>query len=411
MGRMPHRLQAAADGRVVAVDGRDVAAWCGAAGPPDPGDQAWGERATAYVAAHPRAASAGVAPGQRLALLRRLAAGPASLGELLATLRTAVGWVGADDLENRLRDLRGGDRRAGEAHTGLPLRREGDRVWLAEPFPLLDEDDRRALGFTKAMIGQLDVPLAASASATLEHLLPGVAPGAGVRSPQRYQARAEDFARFEAAREERRAVQVRYFSLNSGRVGTYRLVPVEYVTVGATVKAICVQVGDEGRRVEDLDRQFALDRLLAVAVVDGQPATPAADLALRRSAIVLEMSEVLYEVLRQRDVFGLGTVEGTPLGYEGAWRVEGTFPMALSWDVMEQLCAWSGQVQVREPLWLVNAVLRRLRAGLAVMEEGGAFTLVTPEPGRAFASHEEAVRAEEPLPPPSGPRKLSPPGR
>jgi hypothetical protein len=404
-----HRLQARTpDGRGVAVDGRDVAQvvglpWTAAAAH----DPAWAERADRYVAEHPRTGSSGIGPAQRLALLRRLAAGPASTAELLAALRR-LGWVGASDLENRLRDLRATGRRAGAVRTGLSVVSDGDRHRFAEPFPALAEPDLRALGFAKAMVDQLHGPLPAAASAALEHLVPGLAAGRGPGAGATYRARARDFERFEEARVRRRAVQIRYFSLNSGAERSYLLVPVEYVTLGATVKAICVQVGPDGRRVEDDERQFAMDRLLAVEVLADQPTTPPRDLRMRRTELVLDVSAALYEILRQRDIFGLGEATGEDLGYDDTWRVRGRFPHALAWDVMEQLCAWSGQVQVREPLWLVNAVVRRLRAGLRVMEQGAAFELVKPEPDRVFADHGEAVTVDEPLPARSGPRKLAP---
>jgi hypothetical protein len=397
------------DGGEVTVDARDVGTWAGVRWTADGDAGTWSARAAGYVAAHPRAASQGIAAAQRLLVLRRLAAGPASALELLATLRGA-GWVGAADLENRLRDLRAADSRAGAAQRGVAVVAVDGRYRLAEPFPLLDDADRRALGFAKAIVGGLNGPLAGAAAAALDHLLPGVAAGRGRRARPPHRARAQDFERFEQARVDRRAVRVRYFSLNSGREWTYLLVPVEYVTLGATLKAICVGVGADGARAEVRERQFAMDRVLAVERAPDQPATPPRDLRLARSPLVMDVTAALYEVLQQRDVFGLGEAEhAEPLGYDDVWRVRGTFPMALAWDVMEQLCAWSGQVQVREPLWLVNAVVRRLTAGLRVMEEGAGFVLVKPEPERAFADHGEAVRALDPLPPPSGPRKLPPP--
>ena len=407
---MGHRIPVPLESRTVQVDGRDVATWSGTGRPPDARDQGWTERTTAYVEAHPRAASAGIAGAQRLAILRRLAAGPATTVQLLAAMR-AVGWVGANDLDNRLRDLRAADSRSGAALVGLDVRIEEGQYRLGEPFPTLSEADRRALGFAKAMVAQLDGPLAAGASAALEHLLPGVAAGRAPRGASAYRARAVDYQRFEAARQDRRAVRVRYFSLNSGREGHYLLVPVEYVTLGATVKAICVRVDEHGKRVEQLDRQFAMDRLLEVELIDGQPRTPKGDLRLRRSPIVLELTDALYNVSRQRDLFGLGGAEGKQNDYDDSWRVRGRFPTALSWDVMEQLCAWSGQVQVHEPLWLVNAVVRRLRAGLRVMDVGEPFELVKPEMDRTFTSLGEAVTVDEPLPESTGPKKLAPPSR
>jgi hypothetical protein len=408
---MGHRLRAhSPTGEAVAVDARDVAAWHGSTWTPESDPDDWAEVADAYVAAHPRSASQGVGAGQRLVLLRRLAAGPASTAELLAALRR-VGWVGASDLENRLRDVRARDARAGGGQVGLDVVAEEGQHRLVEPFPLLDDADRRALGFAKAMVGGLDGPLAGAAAASLDHLLPGVAAGRGQRAHPQYRARPQDYERFEEARVERRGVRVRYFSLNSGRTWTYLLVPVEYVTLGSTLKAICVAVDGDGRRTEDRERQFAMDRLLGVERVEGQPRTRPRDLRLERSELVMDVTAALFAVLRQRNVFGLGDPrEAVELGYEDTWRVRGEFPQALAWDVMEQLCAWAGQVQVREPLWLVNAVVRRLAAGLRVMEEGASFELVKPEPERVFADHGEAVRTRAPLPEPTGPRKIAPPG-
>src|SRR3712207_7984412 len=36
--------------------------------------------------------------------------------------------------------------------------------------------------------------------------------------------------------------------------------------------------------------------------------------------------------------------------HDDSWTVRGSFPVALAWDVMEQLCAWAGSSQVHEPL-------------------------------------------------------------
>lgn len=98
---MGHRLPASHGSETVYVDGRDVAAWSGTGLRPDARDHAWAEGAAAYVDANPRAASEGIAGAQRLAILRRLAAGPATTVQLLAAMRT-VGWVGANDLDMAL---------------------------------------------------------------------------------------------------------------------------------------------------------------------------------------------------------------------------------------------------------------------------------------------------------------------
>lgn len=409
-GLVAHRIRVEIGGRTVAVDGRDVRAWAGLSAPPDADDPQWVRQAEAYLEAHPRPAEdtqAGIAAAQRLALLRRLAAGPATRGELLEAMRGA-GWVAGDDLENRLRDLRASDRRAGNPRAGLQVCAQGERYWLAEPFPLLAEADRHALGFAKAMIDRLASPLAASASRALERLVPGLAAAPGARATAVWRAKERDYERFEAALREGRAVRVRYFSLNSGRERTYQLVPVEYVAVGANVKAVCVEVDEFGRRAGD-DKQFALDRLLAVEELPGRPATPPEDLQLARSNIELVVTDGLYQVMRERNVFGIADERAVQSEYDDSWRVAGSFPVALAWDVMEQLCAWSGSVQVHRPLWLVNAVVRRLRAGLRVMEQGAEFELVKPEPARAFSTQGDAVVSETAVPAPDAPRKLLPP--
>ena len=382
------------------VDGRDVADWAGRAWT-GAIDENWVELGERYVRAHPRAPG-GVAEAQRLAMVRRLAAGPAGRSELLSTMRSA-GYVGAADFENRMRDLRAADSRAA-GRSGLDVQSDGVTWWLPEPFALLGDADRRALGFARAMVGRLDGPLATRAMVAMDRMLPGVSSAAG-HAAAGYAAAPADFERFHVALEEHTPVRVRYFSLNSGRERTYNLVPLEYVAVGATVKAVCIEVTAAGQPV--MERQFAMDRVRAVETLEGWPRPPADALQPRRSELVLEVTEELYQVMRDRNLFGAGDAVAEELE-AGVWRVTGSFPVALAWDVMEQLCAWAGNAQVWRPYWLVNAVVRRLSAGLRVMQEGGAFELVKPEVERSFADHREAVASEHALPPPSGPRKLEP---
>ena len=394
---MGHRLETSG----IALDGRDVGAWSGR---PWTGevDAEWVVAGERYIADHPR--SGRTSDAQRLSLLRRLAAGPARRTELLAALRTA-GYVGATDLENRLRELRASDSRAA-GRAGLTIAADGDQVALGESFPALDDPDRRALGFAKVMVGRLDGPIAQRASVALDRLLPDVAHAAtGGVVP--YPASPADLERFHAALEARRPVRIRYYSLNRGAEGTYSVVPVEYVTVGTTVKAMCVDTDSSG--TAGVERQFALDRLTQVEDLPDWRAPRPSALRLKRAAIVLHVTDPLYRVMRDRNLFGIATdVAATQDEHDDSWRVTGSFPVALAWDVMEQLCAWAGSAQVWEPLWLVNAVVRRLTAGLRVMQEGADFEVVKPEPQRAFSSHGEAVSAEAGLPPPSGPRKLAP---
>lgn len=388
------------------VDGRDLAAWTGASGPAGEDDEAWREEASAYVAAHPRP-EAGLGQAQRLVLLRRLAAGPATTAELLAALRT-VGWVGASDLDNRLRELRGAGRGGGRG--GLDLRTQAGRHWLASPLPALDGTQVRAIGFAKAMLAQLDTPMAAAAARALGEVLPGLdatsAPGAS-----RPLARLALLERFHTALEERRPVRLRYDSRNTGLERVLEVVPLEYVSLGGIVKAVCVEVDAEGRR-RGVDRQLVLERVIEVdPLPDWADPEPAA-CALVREALVVRVPQALAAVIHERGMFATSEPAPPPLDSDPeVCEVTGTFPRALAWDVMEQLCAWAGSVQVREPLWLVNAVCRRLRAGIEEMETAAGFTLVKPDPTARFASHAEAVTWEpEPAAAdPRGPaRRLSP---
>ena len=356
-----------------------------------------------YIEAHPRTGRTSEA--QRIALLRRLAAGPATRLELLAAMRRAAGYVKADDFENRMRDLRAGDSRGG-GRTGLPIEVQGEHWSLREPFPELSEADRRALGFAKSMIERLDGPMPMRASIALERMLPGVAT-AREHTARRYPASPADLERFHQALEEHRPVRVRYYSLNRDAEGTYTVVPVEYFTLGATVKAICLDVDEYGAVSQE--RQLALDRLRDVETLPGWRAPDQRALQLSRSTIVLDVTNELYRVMSDRNLFDIADdVEAQQSDEDDSWRVKGSFPTALAWDVMDQLCSWAGSAQVREPFWLVNAVVRKLHAGLRVMQEGAAFSTVKPEPERAFASHGEAVAAQDPLPPRAEPKKLLP---
>jgi hypothetical protein len=382
-------MQQAIETAGVHVDGRDVAAWWGSPASADPDDPLWQERAAAYVEAHPRSRPSAHARAQRIALLRRLAAGPAERADLLAALRT-VGWVGGSDLENRLRELQPGAVRGTQGAPAI-VEAEG-RFRLAEAFPRLDASSVRSIAFAKAVLERLDGPLAQQALAALDGLMPGVAPHGRPRLSRHHRAGAAALERFDEALEARRPVRVRYFSLNSGLERSYALVPLRYVTVAPVVKALCVPVDATGRRT-DRDRQFALDRLIDVEPLPHWPEPSADARRLQRSPIELEVSDGLYQVMVARSLLGIEAAQAEEVDV-GAWRVRGSFPTALAWDVMEQLCAWSGNAQVHEPLWLVNAVCRRLRKGLAVMEAGVPFELVKPDPDRAFSSHGEAVSWE-----------------
>lgn len=171
------RLRVEVDGTVRSLERDDVVAWAAVAEAADAGDQL--ERAArAYVTAHPRPApdaqgAVNVPARQRMALLRRLASGPATRLELLATMRAAAGYVGGDDWRNRLDELRGRGKRGG-GHAPLPIEHDehADTYRLTEPFPVLTDRDREVLGRLKATLADAGdhAPLA-----LLDALAPGVA--------------------------------------------------------------------------------------------------------------------------------------------------------------------------------------------------------------------------------------------
>jgi predicted DNA-binding transcriptional regulator YafY len=401
---MRHELTVMRDGTPSKVDGRDVAGALGLTGTPAADDPDWQQAAETYVDRHPRPEGR-IADAQRLQLLRTLAAGPATTTQLLAAMRE-VGWVGSSDLENRLRDLRGGGKRAAGRQVTVEVITNGDVHSLAGPLPALTQGQLRALGFVKSVVAQQPTPLAAQGLHALEGMLPGVGMHTGQRVTPTMTLSADDMHRFEDARVSRTPVVVTYFSMNSGREATYRLVPVEYVPVGPAMKAVCIDVDDAG--LPGAERQFALDRIRAV-VPTGMPALEPEQTELWRETLHIEVTDPLYRIMAARNQFDIGSAAAEQVDLD-RWQVVGQFPVALGWDVMEQMCAWAGSVIVHRPLWLVNAVTRRLRAGLRAMEEA-QMELVKPDPGRVFADLEEAVYDDSPTPPPpSGARKLPRPG-
>lgn len=385
-------------GQPRAVDARDVAQWAGrpadARGPArrrgggagaDPSVD--DEDARGYVAAHPRperTGRGGVAGAQRLAALRRLATGPASRDELRVALR-AVGWLAADDLDNRLRELR----ELADVGAGPQLAETDGRIGLVEPFPALEGNSQQALSFARAVLTGTPDLMAGSALAVLDGLVPTLARRADdTAHPPASLARR----RLDAARDNQRPVRVRYWSVNSRVERTMEVLPVRYETSGAAVKALCVPVDADGART-GRDKQLALERIREVELLPGW-ADPQPDAAgLRRCAIRLQVTRELYDIMLERDLFGAQRGAVREVEHD-VLEVEGDFPEALAWDAMEQLCAWAGVAQPLEPWWLVRAVVERLRAGRSVLEAAAPLHTVKPEVGRRFASLEEAVFEE-----------------
>lgn len=170
------RLRVEVDGTVRSLERDDVLAWAGL--DPDATDPEDVRRAAeAYVRAHPRPepdaqGGVNVPARQRMALLRRLAAGPATRTELLAAMRAAAGHVGGDDWRNRLDELRGRGKRGG-GHAPLPIvvDEETDTYRLTEPFPTLSAHDRETVGRLKATLADHGQD---AARVLLDALLPGL---------------------------------------------------------------------------------------------------------------------------------------------------------------------------------------------------------------------------------------------
>lgn len=169
------------DGTPVSLDADDVRAWAGTGLPTtELGD----EVLTAYVRANPRPArdaqgGVNVPARQRMAILRRLAAGPASRGELLAVMRAAAGYVGGDDWRNRMDELRGRGQRGG-GHTPLPIEVDAatETYRFTESFPVLSSRERLALAQVKAALAGLGEQLELG-----RIVLDGLLPDVGVAEP------------------------------------------------------------------------------------------------------------------------------------------------------------------------------------------------------------------------------------
>ena len=404
---MSHGIPVVIAGTTKPVDGRDVADVEGWSGPVQPDDPLWRQAAERYVDAHPRRITTRFSERQRMAILRRLAAGPADTQSLLRAMRT-VGWVGATDLENRLRELGGGGQRTG-GESPAPLVTEAGLHRLAQPFPDLEDLQRTALGHAKALVAQQPTPLAVTALQALDGMLPGVGAHSGEREAATMRLSTRDMERFESARVTRTPVEVAYYSMNSAREKTYVLVPVEYVPAGPAMKVVCVDVHPDGGRGDE--RQFALERVRSVRPTD-LPPLEADALTLRRETLHLVVLSDLYRIMRDRNQFNIRDFEAVELDGGLHLEVRGSFPVALGWDVMEQMCAWAGSVVVYEPLWLVNAVMRRLLAGVSAMQDG-VLRLEKPRPADHFAGLDDAAFPVQPDDDgrPVGPRKLLPPGR
>lgn len=194
------RLRVEVEGTSRSVERDDVVAWAGLAGDEADRSEELRRAAQGYVRAHPRPrpdaqGAVNVPARQRMAILRRLAAGPATRLELLAAMREVAGYVGGDDWRNRLDELRGSGKRGG-GHEPLPIATDGDTYRLTEPFPTLSAADRQTLGRLKASLADDGDE---AARAVLEALLPGLperpVQGSSSKASQRSSPRTADSKR------------------------------------------------------------------------------------------------------------------------------------------------------------------------------------------------------------------------
>jgi hypothetical protein len=362
------RVEAEVGGETVVVEGEDVLGWRGLTRAEDRTGLAR-DLAAAYVAANPRPdkdaqGSANVPARQRLALLRRLAAGPATRHELLAAMRVAAGWVGASDWRNRLDELRGHGKRGG-GHLPLPLEHDedSDTYRLTAPFAAFSDEQRLDLALALGALDSLG-GMAVGARTTLQGIAPdvGASPVEGGRV--RYPADAV-LDRFQQAMRRRTVVEVEY-TRQGGIHRTYpRVLPLRYLAGDTAVRAYVAELDADGRRIRGI--QLALDRLVAVRDVPGCTPAPGADVD-PTSPLVLWVTEPVLTLLRSRELFSLD-VDGAEEvavddGTTTMWEVRGSFATELNWEVLRTLLAFTGSVRVVEPAWLAVAFVQRCVEGL-----------------------------------------------
>lgn len=171
------RVRVEVDGETLSVEGEDVLGWLGEHPDDDRAAAALARsHAADYVRDNPRPepdaqGAVNVPARQRMALLRRLAAGPATRAELLSVMRDAAGYVGAYDWRNRFDELRGHGKRGG-GHTPLPIAHDADTdtYRLSAAFPAIGREARETLGLVSAIAARV-VP---GARELLEGLVPGL---------------------------------------------------------------------------------------------------------------------------------------------------------------------------------------------------------------------------------------------
>lgn len=366
------RLQVEVAGATVSVEPEDVLAWREVQ-PRDPEEarRIARESAAAYVVDNPRPdpdaqGAVNVPARQRMALLRRLAAGPATKRELLEAMRDAAGYVGGDDWRNRMDELRGHGKRGG-GHTPLPIEHDvhsslTETYRLTEAFPALSPDAAEALGVAKGALAALG-GVGVRARAALEGMLPDVAESPIDSDRVDYPSEAV-LGAFDAAMRSSRPVRMHYRRAQHGPKWYDAVVPRYYLTGDTAIGAYVVELDPAtGRRRRGI--QIPLDRLLAV---EPAPDVEVADGALvdPEERLTLQVTDALLAVLTQRRLFGIDATAAREVDVDGEqlWEVEGTFNPDQGWETLRPLLAFTGSVRIAEPAWLGHALAVRCLEGL-----------------------------------------------
>ncbi len=364
------RLQVEVEGQRISVDVDDVLAWRELA-PSDPVEarRLAAEVAADYVVHNPRPTpdaqgGVNVPARQRMAMLRLLAAGPATKAELLATMRQAAGYVGGDDWRNRMDELRGRGQRGG-GHTPLPIETGPDGAAetyrLTERFPALSPDATEALGVAKGTMSALG-GVGARARAALDGMLPDVAPSPVEASRVDYPS-DRVLGAFDAALRNATPVRMHYRRAQHGPKWYDAVVPRHYLTGDTAVGAYVVELDPTtGQRRRGF--QIPLDRLVDVVPVDVVVADGALDDP--EVPLVLQVTDALLGVLRQRRLFDIDTraAREVEVADGTVWEVEGRINPEIGWEALRPLLTFTGSVRIVEPAWLGHALAVRCVEGL-----------------------------------------------
>lgn len=351
------------DGQTVSVEGEDVLAWHDDAPKPAAGDgevaRSW---AAAYVRANPRPipdAQGGVniPARQRMALLRRLAAGPATKVELLEAMRSAAGYVGGDDWRNRYDELRGHGKRGG-GHLPLPIEHDvdADTYRLVESFATLSESQRRWLAHAKAA---LDERLGA-ATTVLDGLLPDVGLTDDAETVLDYTS-SDAAATLDAAMQRAGIIELRYVDGRTDRPGALLCIPGDYVTTPHGLAVRVIEVDLAGRRTGG--RVIPLRGVREVILHPEVAPAPEA-LEARTTPLVLQTSTAGAAQLRD-SLHGLG-ISLDRQDDDGTVVLRGDLDVDVARDAVDVLLLSAEPVRVVHPRWLAIGIsLSALRSWVA----------------------------------------------